>query len=320
METRLLDQVQDKIRTLHYSRRTGKTYSHWIRKFILFHNKRHPRKMGAHEIEQFLTYLATHRNVSPSTQNQAFSAILFLYKQVLKINLDQIKNVRRAKRTTNLPVVLSKEETAAILDHLHGNHLLMGKLMYGTGLRLLECLRLRIKDIDFQRRQLTVRQGKGGKDRCTVLPVGLIDSLKAHLTRVQNQHRIDLDRGAGFVELPTALERKFPNAARSWGWQWVFPATRTYHHQETGQTRRHHYHETALQRAVHTAVKDAGIVKRVTCHTFRHCFATHLLEDGYDIRTVQELLGHANVSTTMIYTHVLNLGPGAVRSPLDSLK
>jgi integron integrase len=320
MASRLLDQVQDRIRTLHYSRRTGKSYSYWIRKFILFHNKRHPKDMGAREIERFLTYLATNRNVSPSTQNQAFSALLFLYKQVLRIELDNIKDVRRAKRTPNLPVVLSREETQAVLEHLHGDHRLMAQLMYGTGLRLLECLRLRVKDIDFQRRQVTVRKGKGGKDRQTVLPVGLMSPLQEHLTRVRIQHRQDLEKGAGFVEMPTALERKFPNAARSWGWQWVFPATRTYHHPETGQRRRHHYHETALQRAVHAAVKDADIVKRVTCHTFRHCFATHLLEDGYDIRTVQELLGHSNVSTTMIYTHVLNLGAGAVRSPLDSLR
>jgi len=320
MAIRLLDQVHEKIRTLHYSRRTGRTYSHWIRQFILFHRKRHPKDMGAREIEQFLTYLATHRNVSPSTQNQAFSALLFLYKQVLRIELDNIRDVRRAKRTPNLPVVLSREETRAVLEHLHGTQNLMARLMYGTGVRLLECLRLRVKDIDFHRRQVTVRKGKGGKDRQTVLPVGLMAPLQEHLIQVQVQHRKDIEKGAGFVEMPTALERKFPNAARSWSWQWVFPATRTYNHPETGQQRRHHYHESALQRAVHAAVKDAGVVKRVTCHTFRHCFATHLLEDGYDIRTVQELLGHSNLSTTMIYTHVLNLGAGAVRSPLDSLK
>lgn len=317
METRLLDQVQDKIRTLHYSRRTGKTYGHWIRKFILFHNKRHPREMGAHEIEQFLTYLATHRNVSPSTQNQAFSAILFLYKQVLKINLDQIKNVRRAKRTINLPVVLTREETRRVLDHLPPDQRLICALMYGSGLRLLETLRMRVKDLDFSQREITVRRGKGGKDRRTILPDGLIRPLQANLNRVRKMHEQDRKRNRGYVEMPHALARKFPKASSSWLWQWVFPATRTYIHQETGEQRRHHYHETALQRAVPRAALEAGITKRVTCHTFRHCFATHLLENGYDIRTVQELLGHTDVSTTMIYTHVLNKGANAVQSPLD---
>ena len=317
MATRLLDQVQDKIRTLHYSRRTGKTYIHWIRKFILFHNKRHPKEMGAREIEQFLTFLATHRHVSPSTQNQAFSALLFLYKQVLKIELDNIKDVRRAKRTPNLPVVLTRQETRNVLDHLPQDQRLICALMYGSGLRLLECLRLRIKDIDFERREITVRQGKGGKDRRTVLPDGLVSSLQSHLRKVRNRHEQDRKLNQGYVELPMALARKFPKASSSWLWQWVFPATRTYLHQETGERRRHHYHETALQRAVPRAALEAGITKRVTCHTFRHCFATHLLEDGYDIRTVQELLGHSDVSTTMIYTHVLNKGPNAVQSPLD---
>ena len=317
MEIRLLDQVQNKIRTLHYSRRTGKTYTHWIRKFILFHNKRHPKEMGAREIEQFLTYLATHRHVSPSTQNQAFSALLFLYKQVLKIELDNIKDVRRAKRTPNLPVVLTRQETRNVLDHLPQDQRLICALMYGSGLRLLECLRLRIKDIDFERREITVRQGKGGKDRRTVLPDGLVNQLQSHLRKVRTRHEQDRKLNQGYVELPMALARKFPKASSSWLWQWVFPATRTYLHQETGERRRHHYHETALQRAVPRAALEAGIAKRVTCHTFRHCFATHLLEDGYDIRTVQELLGHSEVSTTMIYTHVLNKGPNAVQSPLD---
>jgi integron integrase len=317
METRLLDQVRDKIRTLHYSRRTGKTYTHWIRKFINFHNNRHPKDMGAREIERFLTYLATHRNVSPSTQNQAFSALLFLYKQVLKIDLDRIQDVRRAKRTPNLPVVLTRQETRKVLNQLPGNQRLICALMYGSGLRLLECLRLRIKDIDFERREITVRQGKGGKDRRTVLSDGLVRSLQSHLRKVRNRHEQDRKLNQGYVELPMALARKFPRASTSWLWQWVFPATRTYLHQETGERRRHHYHESALQRAVPIAALEAGITKRVTCHTFRHCFATHLLEDGYDIRTVQELLGHSDVSTTMIYTHVLNKGPNAVQSPLD---
>jgi integron integrase len=317
METRLLDQVRDKIRTLHYSRRTGKTYTHWIRKFINFHNNRHPKDMGAREIERFLTYLATHRNVSPSTQNQAFSALLFLYKQVLKIDLDRIQDVRRAKRTPNLPVVLTRQETRKVLNQLPGNQRLICALMYGSGLRLLECLRLRIKDIDFERREITVRQGKGGKERRTVLSDGLVRSLQSHLRKVRNRHEQDRKLNQGYVELPMALARKFPRASTSWLWQWVFPATRTYLHQETGERRRHHYHESALQRAVPIAALEAGITKRVTCHTFRHCFATHLLEDGYDIRTVQELLGHSDVSTTMIYTHVLNKGPNAVQSPLD---
>ncbi len=317
METRLLDQVQDKIRTLHYSRRTGKSYLHWIRKFILFHNKRHPKDLGAHEIEQFLTYLATDRFVSPSTQNQAFSALLFLYRQVLKIELDRIQDVRRAKRTPNLPVVLTREETRLVLDQLPGNQRLMGMLLYGSGLRLLECLRLRIKDIDFARREITIRQGKGGKNRRTVLPLDLVRPLQAHIGRVRKQHETDLLNRAGYVEMPHALARKYPRASNSWLWQWVFPATRPYTDRQTGERRRHHYHETALQRAVHQAVLKAGIPKRVTCHTFRHCFATHLLEDGYDIRTVQELLGHSDISTTMIYTHVLNKGPNAVQSPLD---
>ncbi len=317
MATGLLDQVQDKIRTLHYSRRTGKSYTHWIRKFILFHNKRHPKEMGAREIERFLTYLATGRNVSPATQNQAFSAILFLYRHVLKIDLDRIQDVRRAKRTANLPVVLTREETRQVLDQLPQDQRLICALMYGSGLRLLECLRLRTKDIDFARREIIVRRGKGGKDRRTVLPDGLVNTLHSHLRKVRIQHEQDKKRNQGYVELPAALARKFPKASSSWLWQWVFPATRTYLHHETGERRRHHYHETALQRAVPKAALQAGIHKRVTCHTFRHCFATHLLENGYDIRTVQELLGHSDVSTTMIYTHVLNKGPNAVQSPLD---
>ena len=319
METRLLDQVQNKIRTLHYSRRTGKTYTHWIRKFILFHNKRHPKDLGAHEIEKFLTYLATHRSVSPSTQNQAFCAILFLYKQVLKIELDNIKDVQRAKQVARIPVVLTRQETRRVLEQLSGKSRLMGMLMYGSGLRLLECLRLRVKDIDFSRCEIAVRHGKGGKDRRTVLPVDLVRPLQSHIKLVRKQHEQDLQNRAGYVEMPHALARKYPKASNSWLWQWIFPATRTYADRHTGERRRHHYHETALQRAVHQAVLKTGIPKRVTCHTFRHCFATHLLEDGYDIRTVQELLGHADVSTTMIYTHVLNRGPKAVRSPMDNL-
>jgi integron integrase len=275
--------------------------------------------MGAPEIGKFLTYLAVHRSVSPSTQNQAFSAILFLYKHVLEIELKNLENVTRAKSNLRLPVVLTPQETLQVLVQLPHDQRLMGMLLYGSGLRLLECLRLRIKDIDFTRREITVRHGKGGKDRRTMLPEDAIKPLQAKIRKVREQYNKDRLRGAGFVEIPDGLARKYPNASSSWIWQWVFPATRTYKEPETGEVRRHHYHESALQRAVSRAALVTNIPKRVTCHTFRHCFATHLLEDGYDIRTVQELLGHADVSTTMIYTHVLNMGPKAVKSPIDRL-
>ncbi len=273
--------------------------------------------MGAAEIEAFLTYLAVDRNVAASTQNQALSALLFLYRQVLKQDLVGSIDSVRAKRPKRLPTVLTKEETLRVIGFLSGTHQLMAKLLYGSGLRLMECVRLRVKDVDFAQRQIIVRDGKGMKDRITMLPDVLIQRLREHLQHTKHIHEDDLAKGYGSVYLPFALERKYPNADREWLWQYVFPATRLSTDPRTGITRRHHINESSLQKAVRRAAKRAGIDKRVTCHTFRHSFATHLLEDGYDIRTVQELLGHKDVKTTMIYTHVLNRGPLAVRSPLD---
>ncbi|MCK4316796.1 MAG: integron integrase, partial [Anaerolineae bacterium] len=289
----------------------------WIKRYILYHKKRHPREMGAAEIEAFLTYLAVDRNVAASTQNQALSALIFLYRQVLKQDLVGSIDSVRAKRPKRLPTVLTKEETLRVIGFLLGTHQLMAKLLYGSGLRLMECVRLRVKDVDFAQRQIIVRDGKGMKDRITMLPDVLIQRLREHLQHTKHIHEDDLAKGYGSVYLPFALERKYPNADREWLWQYVFPATRLSTDPRTGITRRHHINESSLQKAVRRAAKRAGIDKRVTCHTFRHSFATHLLEDGYDIRTVQELLGHKDVKTTMIYTHVLNRGPLAVRSPLD---
>ncbi|MCK4470914.1 MAG: integron integrase [Anaerolineae bacterium] len=297
--------------------RTEQAYVNWIKRYILFHDKRHPREMGAAEIEAFLTYLAVDRNVAASTQNQALSALLFLYRQVLKQDLVGSIDSVRAKRPKRLPTVLTKEETLRVIGFLSGTHQLMAKLLYGSGLRLMECVRLRVKDVDFAQRQIIVRDGKGMKDRVTMLPDVLIQRLREHLQHTRHIHEDDLAKGYGSVYLPFALERKYPNADREWLWQYVFPATRLSTDPRTGITRRHHINESSLQKAVRRAAKRAGIDKRVTCHTFRHSFATHLLEDGYDIRTVQELLGHKDVKTTMIYTHVLNRGPLAVRSPLD---
>ena len=316
---RLLDRVRGAIRTRHYSVRTEKAYVHWIHRYIVFHGRKHPETLGAAEIGSFLSALAVEGKVAASTQNQALSALLFLYRDVLKQELSWIDGVVRAKRPARLPVVLSREEVAAVLARMRGETLLMATLLYGGGLRLLECARLRVKDVDFDRRQVVVRDGKGAHDRVAPLPLSIVDPLREHLRGVWRQQRRDLASGAGWVELPFALARKLPNAAREWPWQWVFPASRTYVERESRERRRHHLHETVLQRAVRQASLEAGIAKRVTCHTFRHSFATHLLEDGYDIRTVQELLGHKDVSTTMIYTHVVNLGPGAVRSPADAL-
>jgi integron integrase len=316
---RLLDQVRDVLRLHHYSRRTEKAYVHWIRRYILFHDKRHPSEMGADEVTRFLSSLATVSKVSASTQNQALSALLFLYADVLRVDLPWLDQVVRAKRPERLPVALTREEVGRLLAQLVGVTRLMATLMYGAGLRLLECCRLRVKDVEFARRQIIVRQGKGDKDRVTLLPASIVPDLSRHLARVESQHRRDAEKGAGWVELPLALSRKYPNAGREWPWQWVFPATRTYVCRETGQRRRHHLHETVIQREVKNAVRRARISKPASCHSLRHSFATHLLEDGYDIRTVQELLGHKDVSTTMIYTHVLNRGPGAVRSPVDRL-
>jgi len=291
----------------------------WIRRYIVFHGKRHPAEMGAVEVTQFLSSLAQQDHVAASTQNQALSALLFLYRQVLQFEMPWLDNVVRAKRSERLPVVLTREEVRAVIRELQGPPRLMAILLYGAGLRLLECARLRVKDVDFATNQIIVRAGKGDRDRVTMLPAVVKPDLVRHVEMVRRQHEADLRHGAGWVELPWALARKYPNAGREWAWQWVFPATRIYVDRETGQRRRHHLHESVLLRAVKEAVRRAGIAKRATCHTFRHSFATHLLEDNHDIRTVEELLGHRDVSTTMIYTHVLNRGPGGVRSPADRM-
>jgi integron integrase len=291
----------------------------WIRRYILFHRKRHPAEMGAPEVTQFLTALAVERKVAASTQNQALGALLFLYREVLQQDLPWLDNLVRAKRPQHLPVVMTRDEVRAVLQHLHGTPRLMALLFYGAGLRLLEGARLRVQDVDFGANLIVVRDGKGAKDRVTMLPAAVTGELARHLEEMRRQHERDLLNGAGWVELPHALGQKYPNAGRQWGWQWVFPATRLYFHHETRQRRRHHLHESVPQRAMKEAVRCAGIAKHAKCHTFRHSFATHLLEDGYDIRTVQELLGHRDVATTMIYTHVLNRGPAAVRSPADRM-
>lgn len=312
-----MDQVSWAIRARHYSPATERAYSSWIRKFIVFNGKRHPAEMGEPEINRFLTHLATRIHVSASTQSQALSAILFLYKEVIKKDIDRLEGVVRAKKPLRLPVVLTPAEVGRLMSQLDGVPRLMASLLYGAGLRLMECARLRVKDIDFERREITVRDGKGKKDRITMLPESLREPLSIHLRKTKAQHDEDLRRGRGSVELPDALQRKYPRAPEDWLWHWVFPATRFYTDTKSGKLRRHHYHESALQRAVKLAARRAGLQKRVTCHTLRHSFATHLLEAGQDIRTIQELLGHSDVSTTMIYTHVLNRGGKGVLSPLD---
>ncbi len=316
---KLLDQVRGKIRLKHYSIRTEQAYVDWIRRFILFHNKRHPTDMGASEVEAFLTHLAVKGKVAASTQNQARSALLFLYKEVLDQALPWMDDITLAKRPLRLPVVLTHAEVKAVLERLRGTHGLLARLLYGAGMRLMEGLRLRVKDLDFERRELLVREGKGAKDRITMLPVTLIDPLKNHLIRVKTLHGEDLRQGYGAVYLPDALERKYPNAHRDWGWQYVFPSRQLSVDPRSGVTRRHHADEKGVQRAMHQAVRDAGLTKPATPHTLRHSFATHLLMSGSDIRTVQELLGHKDVSTTMIYTHVLNRGGRGVVSPLDAI-
>jgi len=316
---RLLDQVRGKIRLKHYSLRTEQTYVEWIKRFILFHSKHHPKDMGAGEVEAFLTHLAVAGKVAASTQNQAKSALLFLYKEVLGIDLPWLNNVERAKAPKRLSVVLTRDEVQAILSRLDGTHWLIASLLYGSGLRIMEGVRLRVKDVELSRREILVRDGKGFKDRVTMLPESLVNPLKAHLQRVKVLHDQDLAGCHGAVSLPYALEKKYPNAAREWAWQYVFPSANLAVDPRTGETRRHHLQDQAVQRAVKQAVRSSGLTKPATPHTFRHSFATHLLEGGYDIRTVQELLGHSDVSTTMIYTHVLNRGGRGVESPLDRL-
>jgi len=316
---RLSERVCDAMRLRHFSPRTEEAYLGWMRRYHEFHGRRDLATLGPEHVTAFLSALATRRRVAASTQNQALAALLFLYRHVLGVDLPWLDDLVRAKSPVRLPVVLTRAEVRAVLARMHGEPRLMATLLYGCGLRLLECCRLRVKDVDFGRNQITVRRGKGDKDRATMLPVSLKAELAAHLARVRAQHERDLTAGAGWVELPGALAKKLPNAAREWPWQWVFPATRTYVERESGQRRRHHLHETVVQHAVRHAVLASGIPKRAICHTFRHSFATHLLEDGSDIRTVQELLGHKDVATTMIYTHVLNRGPAGVQSPADRL-
>jgi integron integrase len=313
----LLDKVREACRLRHFSPRTEKAYAGWIRRFIRFHRRRHPREMGAPEVEAFLSSLARDRAVSASTQNQALSALLFLYNAVLGVGISAVDGVVHAKRPVRVPVVLSRTEVARLLGRLDGACWLVASLMYGSGLRLLECAQLRVKDLDLERLELTVRDGKGRKDRVTVLPLALQAPLSAHLALARRQHQEDLAAGCGSVALPDALRSKYPRACVEWGWQWVFPATRHYDDRATGERRRHHLHESVVQKAIKQAVRAAGIVKPASAHTLRHSFATHLLEAGYDIRTIQELLGHRDVATTMIYTHVLNRGGRGVRSPLD---
>lgn len=315
---KLLEQVSDAIKVKHYSHRTEETYVYWIRQYILFHNKRHPKDMGVPEVQAFLTHLAVERKFSSSTQTQVLSAILFLYRHVLNIKLDEVQ-ILRAKRTGRVPVVMSRAETQKVLSEMSGVHKLMAQILYGGGLRLMECVQLRVKDIDFEYRQFVIRDPKGAQDRFTILPESLIEPIKEHLARVKRLHDEDLAKGYGAVHMPYALAVKYPNANREWGWQFVFPSSKLADDVDAKTKRRWYTSETTLQKAVRAASQRSGITKRIGPHTFRHCFATHLLEAGYDIRTVQELLGHKDVKTTMIYTHVLQRGGLAVRSPLDEV-
>lgn len=317
---KLLDQMRDALQTQHYSYRTENTYVEWAKRFVLFHKKRHPKDMGVPEVEAFITHLATERKVAASTQNQALSAILFLYREVLRQPLENITAVRPQK-PERLPTVLTRSEALRVINALTGVHQLMAKILYGSGLRLVECIRLRVKDIDFEQHCLIVHDGKGEKDRVTMLPESLVVPLKEHLARVQQIHQQDIKEGYGAVYLPYALEKKYPNAPREWAWQYVFPAKSISIDPRSNVMRRHHADESGLQKAVRAAARLADIAdKPVSCHTFRHSFATHLLQSSYDIRTVQELLGHKDVKTTMIYTHVLQRGGLAVKSPLDQIR
>jgi integron integrase len=302
-----------------YSPMTERAYCDWIRRFVAFNGRRHPRDLGETEVKAFLEHLAVDRRVSASTQNQALAALLFLYVDVLGQRLAWMSDVVRAKRPERVPVVLSPAEVAALIANLHGVTRLMACVLYGAGLRLMECCSLRVKDVDFPRTQLLIRSGKGGKDRIAILPTALMQPLAEHLSFVRRQHDADVVAGAGYVAIPHALRRKYLAAPREWHWQWVFPATRAYVDAATGERRRHHLHQTVLQRAVHQAAQRANLTKTVGCHTLRHSFATHLLEAGHDIRTIQELLGHKDLRTTMVYTHVLDRGPYGIRSPLDRL-
>ena len=311
--------MRRELRTRHYSRRTEEAYVGWIRRYIHYHGKRHPHALDESDIRAFVSSLAIRGGVSASTQNQAIAALAFLYRDVLRRPIGDVGDVVRAKRPSRLPVVLTRAEVDAVLGHLRDTPLLIATLLYGSGLRLMEAVTLRVKDIDFEKGAILVRSGKGAKDRITMLPTVVSGPLQRHLERVRALHGEDVAAGGGRVLLPTALARKYPGYDRSWGWQWVFPAARRYADASTGEVRRHHIHESAIQRAVRYAVLRTGIAKSASCHTFRHSFATHLLEDGYDIRTVQELLGHREVATTMIYTHVLNRAGRGVRSPLDRL-
>ncbi len=316
---RLLDQLRQALRSRHYSRRTEQSYVMWVRRFIYFHKKRHPADMAEPEINAFLTHLAVREKVSASTQTQALSAILFLYRHVIGRELGELGDIIRARKPKRLPVVMTRQEVKTVLGQLRGDKWFMASFMYGAGLRLMECLRLRVQDIDFGANQITVRDGKGFKDRVTMLPVVVKEPLRKHLQHVREVHRRDLADGYGRVAMPYALARKYPSAAAEWRWQWVFPQKNRWVNSQSGAEGRHHMDESILQKAVKEAARNAGILKRATCHTFRHSFATHLLEEGYDIRTVQELLGHKDVRTTMIYTHVLNRGARGVKSPVDTL-
>jgi integron integrase len=316
---KLMDQLRESLRARHYSRRTEQTYCSWVKRFIFFHNVRHPEKMAEPEINAFLTHLAVKEKVSASTQNQALSALLFLYRHVIGREVGALSDVIRARKPKRLPVVMSHSEVKAVLADLSGYKWLMASLMYGAGLRLMECLRLRVQDIDFSRNEILVRDGKGAKDRITMLPESRKSPLLNHLKQVRMVHEKDLADGWGRVLMPDALDRKYPNASKDWRWQWIFPQENRWENTKTGQQGRHHIHESIIQKAVAGAVRKSALTKHASCHTFRHSFATSLLEKGYDIRTIQELLGHKDVKTTMIYTHVLNRGGKGVKSPVDDM-
>jgi integron integrase len=316
---KLMDQLSRALRTRRYAKRTEEAYCYWVRRFIRFHGLRHPSELAEPEINAFLTHLAVEEKVAASTQTQALSALLFLYRFVIGYEIGELQEIVRAPKSVRLPVVLTKDEVAAVLAELNGDVGIIASLLYGSGLRLMECLRLRVQDIDFTRNEIVVRNGKGAKDRVTCLPQSVSTRLQRHLEKVRAIHQKDLTEGWGRVELPSALSRKYPNAAAEWGWQWVFPQQTRWRNDKTREQGRHHIHETIVQRSTKEAVRRAGIAKHAGCHTLRHSFATHLLEAGYDIRTIQELLGHRSLNTTMIYTHVLNQGGMGVRSPIDRL-